>query len=263
VNRIDATFERLRKEGRKALAMFVTAGIPPGEPGTPGLVVALARAGADIIELGLPFSDPIADGPTIQRSSALALRNGMTMAKTFDIVREIRRTSQVPLVLMGYANPVFSFGLERFLDTARDTGVDGVILADVPYEESGAYRKLAAGRGIHAILLAAPTTPPERLRMLDDASSGFLYCVSVTGVTGERTALAEQAGAFIAAARTSVTRNPLMAGFGIATPDDAARLAERCDGVIVGSALVHMLMEEADPLPRAVAFTQSLRSALG
>ena len=185
MNRLFKRLASLRSENRKALSLFVTAGFPSADSTVP-LVLEFANAGADIIELGVPFSDPIADGPTIQLSSETALRNGITLEKTFAMARTIRQRCDVPLVLMGYANPIYAFGLSRFLDSCVDAGIDGTINADLPLEESEEYRRLALEKGTAAIFLAAPTTSRDRLIQLDRISTGFLYCISVTGVTGER-----------------------------------------------------------------------------
>jgi len=255
--------ESLQQERRKALSLFITAGYPTMESTVP-LAIALARAGADVIELGIPFSDPIADGPTIQMSSEAALRNGMTLEKTFSMAQAIRRETDVPLVLMGYANPVYAFGLVKFLGRCKDTGIDGTIIADLPLEESTEYRQLAQTKDLATIFLASPTTPRERLILLDHISTGFLYYISITGVTGERQSLPTGAESFLQEARAAVKRNPLLVGFGITTPADAKRIAAFSDGVIVGSALIKILHNaEADHrVEHAVQFVQSLRNAL-
>ncbi len=248
---------------RKALSLFVTAGYPTVETTVP-LVVALAKAGADIIELGIPFSDPIADGPTIQLSSEVALRNGVTLQKTLDMAKEIHKQTNVPLVLMGYSNPIYAFGLQKFFSKCKDIGIDGTIIADLPLEESDEYRTLARQNDIATIFLAAPTTSPERLVQLDQASTGFLYCVSITGVTGERKALAGQADNFLKKARTCVKKNPLLVGFGISTPDDAKRIASLSDGIIIGSALIKTIQaaQNNHMIEEAVKYVKSMRNAL-
>ena len=261
--RIEEYFQHLSQNNRKALSLFVTAGYPTIESTVP-LVVALAKAGADVIELGIPFSDPIADGPTIQLSSEVALRNGVTLQKTLEMAKEIRKQSDVPLVLMGYANPIYAFGLQRFLNKCKDIGVDGTIIADLPLEESDEYRALAQQNDVAIIFLAAPTTSPERLVQLDRASTGFLYCVSITGVTGERQSLASQAENFLKQARTCAKKNPLLVGFGISTPDDSKRIASVSDGVIIGSALIKTIQEAQNNhvVEDAMKFVQSMRKAL-
>lgn len=263
MSRLDAHFAQARSRGRKSLSLYVTPFYPEPEVTIP-LVLALADAGADMVEIGIPFSDPIADGPTIQESSALALRNGATLRATLEIAREIRAARPIPLLLMGYANPIYAYGVTRFVQTAAEIGVDGTIIPDLPLEESGDYRAIAAAAGVSSVLLAAPTSSSERLAALDAATTGFLYCVSVAGVTGARTRVAESTIAFIDRARASVRRHPLMVGFGISGPDDARSVSARCDGVIVGSALITILKEAPPPerIERAAAFTRSLRAAL-
>ena len=249
--------------GRKSLSLFVTAGFPAAESTVP-LVLELANAGADVIELGIPFSDPIADGPTIQHSSEAALRNGTTLAGALSMAAAIRKKSDVRLVMMGYANPIYSYGLERFLAASSDAGVDGVIIADLPLEESGEYRSRAEKLSLSTIMLAAPTTPIGRLTSLDEASSGFLYCISVTGVTGVRSEATRGAVAFLERARPIVKKNPLFAGFGIAGPEDASVIGQHADGVIIGSALIKLLNPETSrsSFQEAIRFTQSIRRAL-
>lgn len=252
-----------KQHARKTLSLFVTAGYPTIESTVP-LIVALAKEGADVIELGVPFSDPIADGRTIQLSSEIALRNGMTLRKTFEIAQEIRKRSHVPLVLMGYANPIYACGLETFLRTCSTIGIDGSIIADLPLEESDEYRRLASNHNIATIFLAAPTSSNERLAQLDIASTGFLYCVSITGVTGERPGLAKQSEEFLQRARTVVKNNPLLVGFGIATPNDARNVARVSDGVIIGSALINVIQNSSQNtfIEKAAEFVRSIRKAL-
>ena len=255
--------DQLNRNGRKVLSLFVTVGYPIIETTVP-LVVALANAGANVIELGIPFSDPIADGPTIQLSSDVALHNGVTVQKTFEMARQIRKQHAVPLVLMGYANPIFRYGLPKFMQECSDCGIDGVIIPDLPMEESEEYRTLAGQNNVAAIFLAAPTTSDERLIELDNCSTGFLYCVSITGVTGERAELATQADDFLKRARSHVKKNPLLVGFGIATPEDARRVAIHADGVIIGSALMKILQssDQKTAIPKAVEFVRTIRVAL-
>lgn len=263
MKRLADRFALLASERRKALSLYVTAGAPSPEESAQ-LILALAAAGADMIEIGIPFSDPIADGPTIQASSARALAHGMTLERTLGIARAVRASSDVPILLMGYANPVYAYGVTRFIQTCAAVGVDGTIIPDLPLEESAEYRATAALSGLASILLAAPTSSDERLRALDEATSGFLYCVSVAGVTGARAGVAPEALAFIARARAHVRRHPLLAGFGIATPADARLAAAGCDGVVVGSALVSLVANTPGPalFEKAAAFTRELRTAL-
>jgi tryptophan synthase alpha chain len=263
MNRLTRHLADLKSKNRKALSLYVTTGFPAADITTP-LVLELAKSGADIIELGIPFSDPIADGPTIQQSSEAALRNGITLERTLSVAAEIRAQSDIPLVLMGYINPVYAYGIPRFIQHCSSIGIDGTIIPDLSLEESKEYRDIAERHQISPILLAAPTTTDERLIQLDNDSRGFLYCVSVTGVTGERTGIAHEAAKFIERTRNIVKKNPLLAGFGISSPDDARTVASRCDGVIIGSALIQLLGDQPQDsaIERASRFTRSLRTAL-
>jgi len=263
MNRLQKKIDELKMKNRKALGMFVTAGYPTPES-TSEIVLALEEAGADFVELGFPFSDPLADGPTIQQASEIALKNGMTLWKILEQVKAIRRRSTVPLVLMGYANPVFAYGLARFIHDASEAGVDGTIIADLPLEEAGEYRAVAQKNDLATIFLAAPTTSNERLRLLDEASTGFLYCVSLTGVTGQRDRLPEGAIEFLQRCKAVVRNNPILVGFGISSGEGARRLSAYADGVIVGSALINVLGQSTgdDVLPRIQHFTLQLREGL-
>lgn len=238
MNRIETKFRSLQGRQGKALAVFVTAGFPRAGS-TPAVVQALEDGGADIIELGMPFSDPLADGPVIQRSSAAALANGVTLESVLDDVRMIRSSSDVPIVLMGYLNPIFRFGEERFFREAAASGVDGMILPEVPLEEFGRFSEALRESNLAGILMVTPATPGERVRVLDEQSSGFLYCVSRTGVTGTGGGSVDEG--YLKRIREHVQKNFLMAGFGIATPGDAGRYCRFVDGVIVGSACVSFL----------------------
>ncbi|MBI3766040.1 MAG: tryptophan synthase subunit alpha, partial [Ignavibacteriales bacterium] len=222
------------------------------------------KSGVDLIELGIPFSDPIADGPTIQMSSETALRNGMTLQRTLEMAEEIRKRCSVPLVLMGYANPVYTYGTKKFVSRCAEIGVDGMIIPDVPLEESAEFQRLSQEHNIAMVFLAAPTTPDERLIQLDEHSTGFLYCVSITGVTGARQGLANQAEEFLQRARRCVKRNPLLVGFGIATPEDARRVGSISDGVIIGSALMKVIGNASGNhvVENAIRFITPIRNAL-
>jgi tryptophan synthase alpha chain len=263
MNRLEDHLTQRKRDGKKALSLFVTVGYPTIDMTVP-LVLALADAGADLIELGVPFSDPIADGPTIQQSSEIALRNGVTLEHTFSIAQRIRKQSSIPLVLMGYANPVYAYGMKSYFQACAEVGIDGTIIPDIPLEESEMYLSLSKASNIASIFLAAPTTPLERLKQLDKVSTGFLYCVSMTGVTGERKTLTPQAEHFLREARVCVTSNPLLVGFGITTPDDARQLARYSDGVIVGSALITIMQQSQGNrvIEQATEFARSLRHAL-
>ena len=257
MNRLSERLAALRRGRKKALALFLTAGFPSAGS-TPALACSLADAGADVIELGMPFSEPLADGPVIQESSARSLANGTTIQTIFRDVRQIRSTRDVPIVLMGYVNPILSYGAERFFADSALCGVDGVILPEITLEERGRFRESIEAAGLCNILLVAPTTPDERIREIDGATGGFLYCVSTTGVTGEGGKAA--AGDFLARVKTAA-RNPVLVGFGISTPEQAAAAARPSDGVIIGSALLKRILagESSDALG---GWVRSVRTAL-
>ena len=263
-NRIDTRFAALAAAGRKALVPFITAGDPSLDATVP-VMHALVRAGADVIELGMPFSDPMADGPVIQRSSERALARGAGLAHVFDSVRAFREhDGDTPVVLMGYLNPVEIRGPTVFADLAVEAGVDGVLLVDLPPEEAGELRAAFADAGLALILLAAPTTGDARLALLGDLAAGYLYYVSFAGVTG-----ADRLDAGAAGARLRDVRRhspvPVVAGFGIRDAASAAAMAREADGVVVGSALVAALADATDAedaAARAVAFLRPLREAL-
>jgi tryptophan synthase alpha chain len=244
MTRIGEAFTRLRREGRKAFVAFVTAGDPSLEK-TVDVALALERGGADILELGVPFSDPLADGPVIQRSSERALRNGTTLAGVLATVREIRRHSQLPLLLFGYFNPFLRHGLERLAADAKQAGADGVLVTDLPPEEGQEWLGIARRAELDTVFLAAPTSPAERLQRVAAASTGFIYAVSRTGVTGEREAISEDARGLLARLKRA-TQAPVALGFGISTPEQVAAAAAVADGVVVGSALVRFLEEQPE-----------------
>jgi len=235
MNRITATLSSLRDRGEKALALFLTAGFPRINS-TPALVLKLEKAGADIIELGMPFSDPLADGPVIQAASEVALKNGVTLKRLLADVRRIRTKSGIPIVLMGYLNPILAYGAERFFADAAHSGVDGVILPEVPLEEVSRFKETLSIHGLANILLVTPTSSFERIEAIDAASEGFLYCVSATGVTGMKGHRASEG--YIKNVKLYAHRNPVLVGFGISSPADAKAMAKDADGIIVGSALV-------------------------
>ena len=234
--RIGRRFEELRREGNLGLVAYLTAGDPSLEA-TRKIVLAAAEAGADVIELGVPFSDPLADGPVIQRASERALAGGTTLAGVLDLVRAIRASSPVPLVLFSYFNPVLQMGLERFAGEAQAAGADGVLITDLTAEDSGDYRQTMHARGLDTIFLAAPTTSDARMQRIAEASSGFLYVISRTGVTGERDSLAGELPALLRRARQA-TALPIAVGFGISLPGHVSLLGGLADAAVVGSALV-------------------------
>ena len=261
MSRLDAKLSALRAAGRKALVPFVTAG-DPSLAATVPVMHALVAAGADVLELGVPFSDPMADGPTIQRSSERALARGAGLSYVFDRVREFReRDADTPVVLMGYLNPVEIRGYARFAADAAAAGVDGVLLVDLPPEETGALRTALTGHDIALILLASPTTTDARMARLCADAQGYLYYVSFAGVTGADRLDAGAAGERLRAIRAGAGV-PVMAGFGIKDAVSAAAMAHDADGVVVGSALVAALAAAADPVAAAASFIAPLRAAL-
>lgn len=238
IERLNAVFRD--KSGEKVMSLFITAGFP--ELGcTPDLILELEKNGADVIELGMPFSDPLADGETIQKSSEVSIANGTTMDHIFDMVVQIRKNSQIPIVLMGYINPVLYYGVEAFVRKSADVGVDGFILPDVPIEEAGLVQDLCAEYNLALIHLVAPNTTDKRMVQIDEASQGFVYCVSVTGVTGARegSTVAQSVDAFIDRVCTYITRNPVLVGFGIKSHEDAMKISDKTAGFVVGSALIN------------------------
>jgi len=234
--RIGRAFEARKSQGRKSFIAYLTGGDPSPEA-TVDLVLALERGGADVIELGVPFSDPIADGPVIQRASERALAAGTTLSRLLEAVREIRKRSEVPLLLFSYLNPLLRYGFGRLARDASTAGVDGVLLTDLSVEEAAEPVRELRGCGLDTVFLAAPTSTDRRLQLVADYSSGFIYLVSRTGVTGERQSLSEAAAPLISRMR-SHTELPLALGFGIGTPDQVAEAALFADGVVVGSAIV-------------------------
>ena len=225
------------------LIAFITAG-DPNLAATESLVLALAEAGADVVELGVPFSDPLADGPAIQRSSERALRAGTTLAGVLDLVASLRRKTDVALVLFSYYNPVLQMGLEKFAERASAAGADGVLITDMIPEEAGEYRRIVASRGLDTIFLAAPTSPDERLVKIAASTSGFLYVISRTGVTGAKDTLPEDLPALVRRVRR-VTSLPIAVGFGISLPGQVSVLGGLADAAVVGSALVQEIERAA------------------
>ena len=254
--RIDRRFAELKTEGRAALVTFLTAGDPDPETSL-ALVQALPAAGADVIELGMPFTDPMADGPAIQMSSQRALKAGQTLKKTLELVRAFRGSDDAtPLVLMGYYNPIYVYGVDRFLRDAKGAGVDGLIIVDLPPEEDGELCLPALKAGLNFIRLATPTTDDKRLPAVLANTSGFVYYVSITGITGAATPDAEKVAAAVARIKRH-TKLPVAVGFGVRTAEQAAGIASGADGVVVGSALVSVLKGSLDPNDKATEKTVS------
>lgn len=256
MTRIDDTFARLRAEGRRAFVSYVMAGDPDAATATE-IVLGLPAAGVDIIELGLPFTDPMADGPTIQLAGQRALEGGMTLNGTLDIVRALRAVDDVtPVVLMGYYNPIYSRGVDRFLEQANEAGVDGLIIVDLPPEEDSELCIPAQAAGLNFIRLATPTTDAERLPKVLQNTSGFVYYVSITGITGSGSASAGKVGPEVARIKSS-TDLPVIVGFGIKTPDAARDIAAVADGCVVGSAIVERIAA-GDSVADVLAYVKSL-----
>ncbi|MEO5822100.1 MAG: tryptophan synthase subunit alpha [Vicinamibacteraceae bacterium] len=248
--RLIDTFARLRKGGAPGLVAYVTAG-DPTYARSKDIVRALDRAGADVIELGVPFSEPLADGPVIQRATERALAGGMTLARTMDLVDELRSEVRAPIVLFSYANPIYRLGLDAFVARAAAVGVDGVLTLDLPAEEAGPLHERLAAANLDMIFLVSPTTTDERLRRAGDIGSGFLYGVSRTGVTGMRDAVADSAEGLAARMRRE-TRLPVAIGFGLSRPEHIRDVGRWADAAVVGSALVDVIARAGDS-PEVVA----------
>jgi len=247
MSRLGDTFDALRARDEKAMGLFLTDGFPEPDATVP-LLRALDRGGVNFIELGMPFSDPLAEGRPIQRASARALDNGVTMAGTFRRAEAFRSESETPLLLMGYVNPLLRYGLDAFCRDAAAAGVDGLILPDLPPEESNALTEAAASYDLDLVFLIAPNSSDERIQAVDDRATGFVYAVSVTGLTGSDLDDAPTVDEYLRHARSLITQNPLLVGFGIKTHEDARQLSRHTDGFIVGSALINRvgaLWEEA------------------
>ena len=256
MSRIASVFSQ---SGRKALIPYITVGYPTIEA-TLKVVPLLAQNGADIVELGIPFSDPLADGVTIQRSSFHALKNGVSPQLCLDVARKLREKVDIPLVFMTYYNPVFHYGLEQFCSACVGAGIDGLIIPDLPPQEGGSLEAIARKKDLDLIYLLAPTSTEERIKLVAERSRGFIYLVSVTGVTGARDRLPADLETFVSRVKELVTQ-PLCVGFGISTPQQAKQVAGIADGVIVGSRIIQ-LMESGDIQPVG-EFVRGLRNALG
>jgi tryptophan synthase alpha chain len=244
----------------KAFIPFITCGDPDLET-TAGIVRAMAQAGADLIELGIPFSDPTAEGPVIQQANIRALAGGVTTDKVFDLVRELRRDVTIPMVFMTYANVVFSYGAERFISTCAEIGIDGLILPDIPYEEKDEFAPLCRKYGLELVPLIAPTSE-NRVGMIAREAEGFVYIVSSLGVTGVRSQITTDVGALAAMVKAN-TNIPCAIGFGISTPEQAARMAGKADGVIVGSAIVKLVAQYGQDAIQPVAdYVRAMKNAV-
>lgn len=263
-NRLDATFERLKAENKKALIAYLMAG-DPSLAQTEQLVLALELAGTDVIELGVPFSDPIADGPVIQRAAQRALQSGTSLRLILELVKSLRQRTNIPIVLMLYYNSIFALGHEAFCQAAKEAGVDGLIVPDMPPDEAGPLKGPAEAAGLELIFLLAPTSTPDRRKFVARQSHGFVYYVSLTGITGAKLTNMEDVGENVQKIR-KVAGTPIAVGFGVATPEDAANVAKVADGVIVGSAIVKLIeacqQEDRDMIGEVAEFVKSLKAAM-
>ena len=259
-NKIDARLEQCKAEGRKALITFITAG-DGGYDCTEKAVLEMAKNGADLIELGVPFSDPIAEGPVIQCASERSLRSGTTLVGIFDLVRRLRKETDVPLLLMMYLNTIFRFGTDRFFALCEECGIDGVIVPDIPFEEKDEIQGVATAHGVDNISLVTPASE-DRIQMIASEATGFLYCVSSNGVTGVRSQFQTDFAPFFERIH-KYAKVPCAVGFGISGPEAAREMSQYCDGVIVGSAVVRLVEQYGSDAPKEIgAFTKSLRDAL-
>ncbi len=264
MSRLSQTFKRLKEEGRKALAVFITVGDPSLKE-TTKLVETLAASGADIIELGIPFSDPMADGPVIQAASERALKKGVTLQRVLKVVADVRQKVATPILLMGYYNPIFVMGEELFAKRAAAAGVDAVLVVDLPPEEAYSLKAALQKNKIDLIFLLAPTSTEERIKKVKKLASGFIYYVSLTGVTGAVLSQFGQVGSFVRKIKAHIDL-PVMVGFGISKPADALSAAKQADGVVVGSALVSLIRQNADSSKklhtRVSHFVRSIKKVL-
>ncbi|CAI2718188.1 tryptophan synthase subunit alpha [Nitrospina watsonii] len=263
MNRIEQRIDDLKTKNQKALVAFITAGDPSMEA-TRDMFQVIEENGADIIELGVPFSDPLADGPVIQAASQRALKSGTTLKKILALVADLRKTSELPIVLMTSYNPVFVYGEDAFVNDAVATGVDGVIIPDLPPEESGSFETFANDKGLRVIYLLAPTSTPDRVRMITERSRGFIYYISLTGVTGMQSTFSGDMATRVGEVK-KVTSHPVMIGFGISGPEEAKEASHLSDGVIVGSAIVKLIDQCATAEERKEKvgrFIHSIKAAL-
>ncbi len=256
MSRIAQVFKKLGKTGRKALVPYIMAGDPTLND-TKRFIADLEKAGADIIELGVPFTDPLADGPTIQRASERALKQGVTLRKVLALVEEIRQNSKIPLILMTYYNPVFRYGTEAFVKEAVRVGVNGIIIPDLIPDEADDFTGFTKQYGLDTIFLLAPTSTKDRIKKVARASTGFIYYVSITGITGARI-LMDKSMIDTLSLIKSTARKPVAVGFGISNPEEASAVANLADGVIVGSAIVRLISEGRD----IKDFVRALREAI-
>jgi tryptophan synthase alpha chain len=262
MTRIERKFAQLKSESRKAFIPYITAG-DPNLDATLGLILSMEKASADIIELGVPFSDPIADGPVIQRAAERALRNGVTLQKILELGQNIRKKSDIPLVLFSYFNPLLNYGLDRLAKDAVAAGFDGVLASDLTVEESDSFVQVMNRAGLNTIFLVAPTSSPERMKKIAETSTGFLYAVSRTGVTGEQQELASDLTQFLRALR-SYTKLPVAVGFGVSRPEHVRTIWQEADAAVVGSSIVKEVEQyigKPDLVERVGAFAGWLKGS--
>ncbi|MDI6890812.1 MAG: tryptophan synthase subunit alpha [Thermodesulfovibrionales bacterium] len=257
ISRIKETFKELKRKGKKAFIPYIMAGDPSLER-TKDIVLMFEECGADIVELGVPFTDPLADGPAIQRASERALEKGVTLRRVIAFVKDLRESTQIPIALMTYYNPVFKYGEENFVRDAKDAGVNGVIIPDLPPDEAESFIRHSRKASLDTIFLLAPTSTPDRIKKVAKASRGFIYYVSITGITGGMLLLDGSIEALISEIR-EYTDKPIAVGFGVSTPEEASAVSKVSDGVIVGSAIVKRHNEPPDGLKRYII---SLREAI-
>ena len=259
MERIKRKFEELKRKGEKALIPYLTCGYPSLEE-TRKIIPLLEKAGADLIELGIPFSDPVADGVTIQESSAVALKKGINLRKIVGLVKELREKVKIPLLIMSYYNPIYQFGLFRFCSTFKNAGLDGVIIPDLPPEEGDDLISSARDNGLATVFLIAPTTPEKRISLICKKSTGFIYYVSVSGVTGARERLPQEMKKKVLEIK-KFTEKPVCIGFGVSKPEQVREITSFADGVIVGSAMIKIMEEKGDYLSSLLDFLSLLKSA--
>lgn len=257
MSKIEEVFKDLRVKGRKAFIPYIMAG-DPDLAKTEEVILFFEEVGADIVELGIPFTDPLADGPTIQRASERALKRGITLKKVLEFVKRIRRSIKIPIVLMTYYNPIFKYGEERFVKESVQYGVNGIIVPDLPPEEATDLIRFSKREGLDTVFLLAPTSTEDRVKRVARTSSGFIYYVSITGITGSRIQIDESLGESIKKIR-KITNKPVCVGFGVSNPEEASRVSEIADGVIIGSAIVKMLNESPEGFED---FVKTLRKAI-
>lgn len=258
---ISATFLALREQGRAALMPYFTLGYPTMTDSL-AVIEALSTSGADLIELGIPFSDPLADGPVIQRSTQVALEQGITVSRCLEAVAQLRSAGiRQPLLLMGYINPILAFGIDRYTAAVAAAGADGLIVPDLPLEEAALLEQACLANGLALVYLVSPASPPERIAALAEHTTGFLYLVSLTGVTGMRSQLSTGLSGFVERVR-ACARTPLAVGFGISTPEQARAVAGLVEGVIIGSALISAVAKSTEPARAAAQFLREIHAAL-